>query len=108
MAQVGLRLMTIPRCNDFKGSKFARFAKEVWKIKEENEKSAAEKGINALADFIKEIGLPTTLREMGITNKSCFESVAKSCNITAGCCKKLSSKEILQILEECFDNLAAA
>lgn len=76
--------------------KFARFAKAVWN------KETAEDGINALADFIKEIGLPTTFREMGITDKSCLRDVADSCNITAGCCKKLTKDEIFKILEECY------
>lgn len=76
--------------------KFNRFAKAVWN------KETAEEGIDALADFIKEIGLPVTFREMGITNKSCFRAVADSCNITAGCCKKLTSDEIFEILEECY------
>ena len=51
-------------------SKFARFAKEVWHVDDTNltEKETALKGIEALADFIKEIGLPTTLTQMNITD----------------------------------------
>ncbi len=79
--------------------KFARFAKAVWDITEGTDEELALKGINALSDFISEIGLPANFREMGITDKSCFEAVAKSSNITAGCCKKLTSDEILEILE---------
>lgn len=82
--------------------KFARFAKAVWNITEGTDEELALKGINALSDFISEIGLPANFREMGITDKSCFEAVAKSSNITAGCCKKLTSDEILEILNECF------
>lgn len=82
--------------------KFARFAKVIWNITEGTDEELALKGINALSDFISEIGLPANFREMGITDKSCFEAVAKSSNITAGCCKKLTSDEILQILNECF------
>lgn len=79
--------------------KFARFAKTVWNITEGTDEELALKGINALSDFISEVGLPANFREMGITDKSCFEAVAKSSNITAGCCKKLTSDEILEILE---------
>ena len=79
--------------------KFARFAKAVWDITEGTDEELALKGINALSDFISEVGLPANFREMGITDKSCFEAVAKSSNITAGCCKKLTSDEILEILE---------
>ena len=85
-------------------SRFARFAAHVWDIdssgKSETEMTLA--GIDALAAFIKEMGLPTTFREMGITDTQCFQAVADSTNVTAGCCKKLSHEEIYQILMEAF------
>lgn len=74
----------------------------MWNITEGTDEELALKGINALSDFISEIGLPASFREMGITDKSCFKAVARSSNITAGCCKKLTSDEILEILNECF------
>lgn len=84
--------------------KFKRFAVSVWNISEEGktDDEVALAGIQALADFIKEIGLPTTFREMGITDESVLKQVADSCNITAGCCKQLSREELLGILKECF------
>ena len=83
--------------------KFARFAKEVWNINSnKTDIDLALEGITALTDFIKEIGLPLKFRDMGIKDKSCFKDVADSCNITAGCCKKLSKNEILEILNECY------
>lgn len=84
--------------------KFKRFAVSVWNISEEGktDDEVALAGIQALADFIKEIGLPTTFREMGITDESVLKPVADSCNITAGCCKQLSREELLEILKECF------
>ena len=83
---------------------FARFAKNVWGISEEGKtkEELAEAGVQALADFIKEIELPSTFTEMGITDKSVLKNVADTCNITAGCCKKLSREEISEILEECW------
>ncbi len=85
-------------------SKFARFAKEVWHVDDTNltEKETALKGIEALADFIKEIGLPTTLTQMNITDIDMLKKVADSSNITAGCCKQLSHDEIFEILKECL------
>ena len=74
---------------------FTRFAKNVWG------KATAEEGIKALADFIKEIGLPTTLAEMGITDDSIFKPIAKSTIRTPGCCKKLTDDELIEILNEC-------
>lgn len=85
-------------------SKFARFAKEVWHVDDTNltEKETALKGIEALADFIKEIGLPTTLTQMNIIDVDMLKKVADSSNITAGCCKQLSHDEIFEILKECL------
>ena len=82
-------------------SRFARFGRNVWGA-DGTDAEAALAGINTLADFIKEMGLPTTFREMGITDTQCFQAVADSTNVTAGCCKKLSHEEIYQILMEAF------
>ncbi|MDE6056026.1 MAG: iron-containing alcohol dehydrogenase, partial [Lachnospiraceae bacterium] len=71
---------------------FARFAENVWGISKEGKsmEELAEAGVQALADFVKEIGMPTSFREMGITDKSVLRKVADTCNLTAGCCRKLS------------------
>lgn len=83
---------------------FARLAEKVWEIPVEGktQEELAEAGVQALADFVKEIGLPSTFTEMGLTDKSVLQKVADTCNLTAGCCKKFSREEILQILEECW------
>lgn len=82
-------------------ARFARFARNVWNIQKDTEEEAAQAGIQALAEFIKEIGLPATFAEMGIAEDTDFRAIADSTNITAGCCKKLTSDEIYQILLEC-------
>lgn len=82
--------------------RFARFAKNVWGISEmETSEKNALAGIEALADFIKESGLPTTFSEMGISEETDFKAIADSTVPTAGCCKKLTHEEILDILNEC-------
>lgn len=83
---------------------FARMAEKVWEIPAEgkSEEELARAGIDALAEFIRQIGLPSTFTEMGITDKSILKKVADTCNLTAGCCKKLSREEVLEILEECW------
>lgn len=83
---------------------FARMAEKVWEIPAEGktQEELAKAGIDALADFIKEIGLPSTLTQMGITDKDVLKKVADTCNLTAGCCKKLSREEVFEILEECL------
>ena len=83
--------------------RFARFAKNVWGIEDKgNDEATALAGIEALADFIKEIGLPTSFTQMGISEDTDFRAIADSTNITAGCCKKLSHDEIYEILKECI------
>lgn len=90
----------------YKGNikQFARMADKVWEIPAEGktQEELAEAGIKALEEFIQEIGLPSAFTEMGITDKSVLKKIADTCNITAGCCKKLDREEILRILEECF------
>lgn len=84
-------------------ARFARFAKNVWGIEErETEEETALAGVDALAEFIKEIGLSTSFTQMGIAEDTDFRAIADSTNITAGCCKKLSHDEIYEILKECI------
>ena len=82
--------------------RFARFAQNVWNVAPNgNAEETALAGINALADFIKEIGLPTTFAQLGIPENTDLRAVADSTVVTAGCCKKLSADEIFDILNEC-------
>lgn len=84
-------------------ARFARFAQNVWGIapKGSDEETAAA-GIDALAAFIKEIGLLTTFTELGILADTDFRAITDSTNVTAGCCKKLTRDEICEILQECL------
>lgn len=84
--------------------KFAQFASHIWGIEksDKTDKELALAGIEALADFIKEIGLPTSFSKMNIDQNTDFKAIADSTNITAGCCKKLTHEEILEILIECL------
>jgi len=76
--------------------KFRRWAQEVWLIQD------ADEGIDFLADFIREVGLPTTFTEMGITlDDDIIRAIAESTVITPGCCKQLTADEIVEILEMC-------
>ncbi len=84
--------------------KFARFAVEVWgvDVADKTEEQTAEAGIKALADFIQEIGLPTTLGEMDIhLDEQTRKDIAQSTVITGGCCKKLTPEDIEKILMAC-------
>ena len=83
-------------------ARFARWAQNVWGIapKDSDEETAAA-GIDALAAFIKEIGLPTSFAELGIPADTDFRAIADSTVLTPGCCKKLTHDEIYEILKEC-------
>ena len=82
---------------------FARLAEEVWGITGDGKttEETALAGINALADFIKEVGLPTTFSEMNISADTDFKAIAESTIRTGGCCKKLTDDELYNILLEC-------
>ncbi len=82
--------------------KFANWAVEVWGIEpKEDELQTAFAGIDALADFIREIGMPSTLEELGIPEDTDLKAIADSTTLTAGCARKLSADEIFEILQEC-------
>lgn len=85
--------------------KFVRFAEHVWGIARDGktDEELALAGIEALADFIKEIDLPTTLRELGVTNKEQLREIADSCGISAGSYRKMTHEEILEIFSECLE-----
>ncbi len=83
-------------------ARFARWAQNVWGIAPQgSDEATASAGVEALAAFIQEIGLPTTFAELGISADTDYRAVADSTNITAGCCKKLTHDEIYDILCEC-------
>lgn len=84
--------------------RFAHFAETVWGISAEGKTAdeTALAGIQALADFIREIGLPINFKELGIqADDAMLRAVVDSTNIMAGCCKKLNADEIFEILKEC-------
>lgn len=84
--------------------KFARFAREVWNISPEgrSEEELAFAGIDALETFIRSLGLPTSLRELGFADRDVLKPIADSCILNDGGYRKLTCKEILGILEECW------
>ena len=59
-------------------------------------------GITDIKLGIPEIGLPTSLAELGIPADTDFRAITDSTNVTAGCCKKLTRDEICEILQECL------
>lgn len=83
-------------------ARFARFARNVWGIAPgASEEETARAGVEALADFIREIGMPVSFRELGIPADTDLRAIADSTVLTPGCCKKMTHDEIYEILTEC-------
>jgi len=102
---LGLAVISIPYYKyiyKYGLDKFVRFAKKVWKIDAEGKtkEELALLGIDALEAFIKELGIPTTLRELGAT-ESMLPLIAKS-TIKGGGYKEMNEEDILKVLNACF------
>ena len=82
---------------------FARLAVEVWDVDSAGKTDAelAEAFVEALAAFIREIGLPTTFTEMSIPADTDYKAIADSTVMTGGCAKKFTRDELLEVLLEC-------
>ena len=87
-----------------RAAQILRFAQNVWGIPREgrSDQELALAGISALAAFIREIGLPTTLKELG-ADKAQLRQIADSCGISQGSYKKMTHDEIYKIFCECYE-----
>ncbi|MCR5209906.1 MAG: iron-containing alcohol dehydrogenase [Lachnospiraceae bacterium] len=45
--------------------RFAKFARNVWNIKDDDDLGAAKKGIDATVEYFKSLGMPVSLKEIG-------------------------------------------
>ncbi len=84
--------------------KFKRFAVEVWGIDPtgKTDEEIALAGIEALENFILEIGLPITLRDLGVNEGTDLKAIADSCACVPGAYKAMTHEEILEIFKECY------
>lgn len=82
--------------------KFVRFAKNIWEIPVETmtKDEAANAGIEKLSAFIRELGLPQTLRELGATEEM-LPQIADS-TVQGGGYKIMTAGDILTVLKSCF------
>ena len=102
---IGLAAISIPYYRyiySYGLDKFVRFAKQVWNVSEEgkSKEEIALEGIACLEAFAKELGIVTSLRELGATREM-LPLIANS-TILGGGYKKLNKEEILKILENCY------
>ena len=83
--------------------KFAKFAARVWGIDPSGKSEAelADAGIEALEAFIKEIGMPSNFRELGIPADLPWKEIADSVTLTPGGYGHLTHEDVLKIFEAC-------
>lgn len=90
--------------NDDTKKRFARFAREVFGIEETDDMAAAKAGIAAVRAFFKELGMPSTLFEVGIDERN-LEWMAKESVRTSGIATrayvKLEESDVYEILKIC-------
>ena len=81
--------------------KFARFAQAVWGIdtSKMSVQQAAEAGLEALENWMKEIGVVMSLRELG-TTEDMLDGIADATFLLDGGYKTLTRDEVIQILKE--------
>ncbi len=102
---LGLAVVSIPYYKyiyKYGLDKFVRFATKIWNVDTAG-KTADEialEGIDCLHKFIVELGIPTTLRELGAT-EDMISKIAYS-TIPGGGYKKLTQDEIYEVLKQCY------
>lgn len=82
--------------------RFARFAKVVWEVPAEGktDEALAKAGIDALENWIKEIGATANVDELGVT-KEMIDEIAASTFLGGGY-KKITKDDIVEILKNSF------
>ena len=84
--------------------RFAQFARNVWGVTESDDKSAAEQGIKAMADFFEYIGMPTTIGDFDISADA-VDRLTNLCTFggtrTINSVITLGDREIKEIFKMC-------
>ncbi len=82
--------------------KFVRFAENVWGVdpKGKTKEEIIEEGICRLEDFIRELKLPLSVKELGATEEM-LPKIAGS-TVTGGGYKLMEAEDILKVLKNCF------
>ena len=81
--------------------KFVRFAEEVWRVDGagRTDEEIAEAGLSAMHEWMKEIGVACTMRDLGAT-ADMLDGIADATLILDSGYKKLTRDEVVQILTE--------
>lgn len=102
---IGLGVISVPYYKyiyKYGIKKFVRFAHNVFdiEISTVSDDETALKGIAALGEFIKKLGIPDNLRALGVTEEM-LKPIADSC-VTGGGYYEMRAKDILKVLEAAF------
>ncbi|MCI1998008.1 MAG: iron-containing alcohol dehydrogenase [Olsenella sp.] len=81
--------------------KFARFARAVWNVDDsgKSEREVAEAGLEAMSEWMDQIGVVKSVRELGLTEENIPDAV-KATFILDGGYHKLTTEEVEQIFRE--------
>lgn len=90
--------------NEETTNRFARYAREVWGVKETDDKTAAKRGISKTAEFFQELGMPLSLSKAGVDDSK-FEIMASEAVRTSGISErayvKLEMEDVFNIFQMC-------
>lgn len=83
--------------------KFAEYGRNVWKLQGTDDGAIAKKAIEKTQDFFVSLGMPRTLREVGVEEEKLKEMAEKTVmNREIGKFKKLGTGDVLEILRHSF------
>ncbi|WP_027698256.1 iron-containing alcohol dehydrogenase [Weissella oryzae] len=104
---VGLGILT-PRwmkqvLDETSQAKFAKLARNVWDIHEDDDMLAAKQAIQATYDWVKSLDVPTVLQDVNIPDNSNFQAMAESAvavgNLDKVAYKKLTPADVVELFE---------
>lgn len=91
--------------NDDTKKRFAMYARNVWDVKEEDDREAARKGIGLTEEFFKSLGLPSKLSEVGIDDSLIPQMAAeavRTSSLKSRAYVKLDVSDVEQIYRNCL------
>jgi alcohol dehydrogenase YqhD (iron-dependent ADH family) len=89
--------------NEETRDKFVEYARNVWQIKGTNERVVAKKGIEKTREFFTALGMPQTLRDVGVKQNALAKMAEKAVmHGDIGKFKKLGKNDVLTILQNAF------
>ena len=84
--------------------RFARYAREVFKIDEADDEKAALAGIEATKEFYKSLGLPVSFKDAGLPTDQIEFMAERVCGLKPrGAIIPLTSKDALEIYKMCLE-----